>query len=184
MSRILLLVLLLPLAFPAISEVYKTVDKDGNVVFTDTPGPDNAATAEPVEVPPINTSAAPQNIPALNAKPDPTPKGIPLGVTITSPANEAIIPRGPGNFSVNANPSAPLRDGEGLQLFIDGEAHGEPQASGDWHLTNIFRGQHDLTVSWIDDSGEILATSEPVRVFVFRPSSSFNKPKPKPPTKK
>jgi hypothetical protein len=173
MFRILVLLLLIPMANPAVSEVYRTTDKNGNVVFTDSPSPEDAANAEAVKVTPTNITASPQNIPALEAKPKPL-KGVPLTVAITAPANDTIIPRGPGNFSVSAEAGTPLGENHRLQLFIDGAAHSEPQSGGQWELTNVYRGQHDLTVTIVDDSGESLATSSAVRVYVFRPSASFN----------
>ncbi len=62
---------------------------------------------------------------------------------------------------------------DSLQLFIDGIPWGDPQPSASWNLTNIYRGQHDLTVTVIDSKGEALANSDPIRVFVHRPSINF-----------
>ncbi|MEZ5501792.1 MAG: hypothetical protein R3E50_03710 [Halioglobus sp.] len=80
---------------------------------------------------------------------------------------------GPGNFSVSVRVSAALKVDESLQLFMDGQPWGDPQRGTIWDLTNVFRGQHDLTVGVIDASGETLAMSPPVRVFVHRPSINF-----------
>ena len=77
---------------------------------------------------------------------------------------------GPGNFSVSASISPALQQGAQLQLMMDGAPQGEPQAQAGWDLTNVFRGAHDLTVNVIDAQGKTLATSEPVRVYVLRPS--------------
>ena len=91
-------------------------------------------------------------------------------MSISAPPNETTIPIGPGNFSVSAIVSTELETSDSLQLFINDTPHGEPQRATTWELTNVFRGQHDLTVAVIDGSGTILAVSPAVRVFVLRPS--------------
>jgi hypothetical protein len=191
MSRLLLLVLLVfPLASPA-QTVYRTTDAQGNVVFTDRP-PANATPEDRVEIRPTNTvrppelpaTPAPAEVPAVEAE------IVSYSVAITNPANETSFPMGPGNFSVSANVNPALQEGASLQLFIDGTPRGEPQQNTNWDLTNVFRGRHDLTVGVIDRSGDTVAVSAPVTVFVFRPSTNFKnrqppaKPKPPKPTPK
>jgi hypothetical protein len=102
--------------------------------------------------------------------PNAVAQGAPYTVTITEPANETTIPMGPGNFSVSVNVSPAPQSAEKLQLFVDGAPQGGPQSVSTWNLTNVFRGQHDLTVAVIDGAGKTLAISPPVRVFVMRPS--------------
>ena len=173
MLRLIVLALLLgPLAVQA--QVYKTTDEHGNVVFTDTP-PANSESSERIEIRQPNTAPPPE------ARPEPTEEvsdsepveAAPTTVAIVSPANETSIPMGPGNFDVEAEVSPELRDGEYLQLTVGGIPWGEPQRATRWELTNIFRGAQDLTVSVVDEDGETLVTSSPVRVFVHRPSINF-----------
>jgi len=187
MSRLLLLaLLLLPLSGLA-QAVYRTTDAQGNVVFTDSP-PANATPADRVEIRPTNTVQPPQIPPRPVSENTPNAEAevAAYTLTITEPANETTIPMGPGNFSVSVNVSPALRSAENLQLFVNGAPQGEPQRASTWSLTNVYRGQHDLTVGVIDDSGKTLAISPPVRIFVQRPS--INSPsrstppaKPKPP---
>jgi hypothetical protein len=66
-----------------------------------------------------------------------------------------------------------LKKYESLQLFMDGEPWDLAQAGMIWDLTNVFRGQHDITVGVINTDGETLTMSPPVRVFVHRPSVNF-----------
>lgn len=173
MSRLLLLALLLfPLGSLA-QAVYRTTDAQGNAVFTDTP-PANATAADRIEIRPTNTAPPPEVLTPPPAPVDTTEaEVVSYTVTITSPANETSFPMGPGNFSVSAEVSPALRQDESLQLFIDGTPREEPQLTTTWDLTNVFRGQHDLTVGVIDGSGETISLSEPVRVFVHRPSTNF-----------
>lgn len=173
MSKFLLLTVLTIIAMRAFADtVYRTTDAAGNVTFTDTP-PASGRQAERVDIQRVNTTPAPQELFV------PLPRNIPnneqqeataYSVSIEAPANETTIAIGPGNFSVSAIVSAELGSTENLQLFIDGSARGEPQRGTTWALTNVLRGQHDLTVAVLDGSGAILAVSQVVRVFVLRPS--------------
>jgi hypothetical protein len=174
MTRILLLTLmLLPLCVSADS-IYRTTDEEGNVVFTDAPSADGG-TAEAVGVQRTNTTAPPSR----SAYPDSSNAGDSeseaprYNVVIVKPANETSFPMGPGNFSVSARVYPSLEKYESLQLFMDGEPWGSQQPSAFWDLTNVFRGAHDITVGAINADGETLATSEPVRVYVHRPSTNF-----------
>lgn len=183
MSRFLLLALLLfPLGSLA-QTVYRTTDAQGNVVFTDSP-PANATPADRVQIGPTNTARPPENLsrPVTEDAPEAEPAIVSYTVAITAPANETSFPMGPGNFSVSVKVSPGLGNSERLQLFLNGEPRGEPQQASTWDLTNVFRGQHDLTVGVIDGSGKTIARSEPVRVFVHRPSVNF-KNRAKPPAK-
>ena len=171
----LLLTPLSGLAGPSETSIYRTTDEQGNVVFTDAP-PANAGPVERVEVPPVNTATPPPSVrtPATAAdSADKETQAASYSVTITSPADETSFPMGPGNFSVNATVAPSPGGSARLQLFIDGAPWGEPQQSTTWALTNVFRGQHDLTVGVIDASGAQLAGSPPIRVFVHRPSINF-----------
>jgi hypothetical protein len=177
LKQLLVLIFSLALGAAAVGQVYRVVDEHGNVTYTDKPPKD----AEPVEIRQPNTTPPPNT--DLYPSPPPQPKDTESAgyeVTITAPANETIIPRGPGNFSVSASVTPALKSGHMLQLLLDGAPRQDPQSGGSWALTNVFRGEHNLTVAVIDKEGKQLSTSEPVKVFVFRPSSNFRKSRPAP----
>ena len=149
--------------------IYRTTDADGNVVFTDAP-PAGVEASERIENPQVNSMPPPALMPApeRDSADEPTePQG--YEVSIVSPPNETTIPNGPGNFSVSADVAPGLAPGDNLQLYMDGVPWGEPQGSGIWQLTNVFRGEHSLNVGVIDASGDTVTMSSPVTVFVFRP---------------
>lgn len=154
----------------ASAQIYKSTDADGNVVFTDTP-PANTS-SEQIELQRTNTTPPPPDLPRVETAADndqPAAPGAPQA-TITSPASETTIPMGGGNFSVSASVTPPLNRGQALRLTIDGEPEGTPQATGFWDLTNVFRGAHDLVVEVVNAEGDVLSSSDPVRVYVMRPS--------------
>jgi len=170
LRKLLFAMLLTSMAVSA--QIYRTTDEQGNVVFTDTP-PAGSGPAETVELQQINTTPAPPTRTAPQAEQQPEEEAAPLSVSIVSPAPETSIPMGPGNFTVDAKVAPGLGSGESLQLYIDSIPWGGPQRETTWALTNIFRGAHDLSVAVINDEGEQLASSDPVRVFVHRPSVNF-----------
>ena len=172
MTRYILLALLLAPLAAAAQSIYRTTDEHGNVIFTDAPGA-KTEQSERVELQPTNTAPAPPQRPEPVAPPTAEEEAISYTVEITEPIDQTSMPMGPGNFTVNARVEPEPGEDGSLQLFIDGIPWGDPQSATTWNLTNIFRGQHDLTVAVITDSGATLVSSDPVRVFVHRPSINF-----------
>lgn len=156
------------------TEIYKYTDEDGNVSFSDRrPVNPEGDREEKVELQPTNSAMPPADIPALRPS-EPgasreTAKPVFKSV-ITHPGDQSTIPMGPGNFTVMAQMEPPLRPGEGVILRVDGSPTGEPKQQPIWHLTNIFRGSHELVVERVDSRGAPLHQSSPVTVYVLRPS--------------
>ena len=161
--------ILLVLAPPAIAQpVYKVTDADGNVTFTDTPPLSGEGTIEEHSVHAPNTSkpTVSTKMPSESvALEEPTL----YDTGIVTPATNATIPMGPGNFAVQAAFSPRLAPGEALQLLLDDEPVGALQRSANWQLTNVYRGEHRLRVVRVDESGSHLDASVASTVFVMRP---------------
>ncbi|MEM6582836.1 MAG: DUF4124 domain-containing protein [Pseudomonadota bacterium] len=174
--RILMLTGLLVLSFASAAQIYKSTDAEGNVTYSDTP-PVNTP-SEKVEIRETNSTPPPPDIDYVDVSADDSAQSEEedtesYTVGITAPVNETTIPMGPGNFSVAASVEPALAQGALLQLYVDGAASGIPQLTNNWDLTNVFRGAHDLTVAVVNSDGTKLAESEPVRVYVLRPSVNF-----------
>lgn len=155
------------------TEIYKRTDAQGNVTFSDQP-PAPGETAEKVPLRELNTTPAvqPSAVPSASTSRNEAepPDQQSFSISIASPANETTIPMGPGDVTVTAQATPPLGSLELLQLFLDGEAHGEPQHSTTWSLEGLLRGPHDLVVERLDRRGNRLDRSDSVRVYVLRPS--------------
>lgn len=157
-------------------QIFKVTDEDGNVVFTDRPETVQSTSeqdVEGVELTPMNTAPA-VNVPTAEeraarsaAEEEEAPKPT---VRISSPANESTIAMGPGNFAVSAEVEPPLSRSERLTLLMDGQAIGAAQSSASWFIQGALRGPHDLVVRREGSRGDTVAISEPVRVYVLRPS--------------
>ncbi len=157
------------LAAAAHAQVYKVTDEEGNVTFTDRPpSDDSGATVEQVQIKGVNTAEPP---PVISAPVNRAPKKekINYNTEVTSPADGTTIPMGGGNFGVGARISPPLSPGEKLQLKLDGSALGDPQISATWQLTNVFRGEHSVSIDRLSAGGKVLHSSTPITVFVLRP---------------
>lgn len=151
------------------TDVYKVVDKNGNVSFTDQPPAESAAgTVERVQVSSPNSAAPPLDM-RKPQTPAPEAEAVAYETLITSPPDGTTIPMGPGNFVVSAL-ADPALGGDRLRLLVDGEPLGEPQSSGNWQLTNVNRGEHQLVVERVNNRGKALDRSSPVTVYVMRPS--------------
>ena len=148
--------------------VYKVTDTDGNVTFTDTPplSSDSAVEEHSVHAPNSAKPTETTRTPAASVEVEAPTR---YDTRIVTPAENATIPMGPGNFVVQAALSPRLASRESLQLLLDGEPVGAPQRTANWQLTNVYRGEHRLQVVRLDESGAPVDTSAASTVFVMRP---------------
>ncbi len=168
-TGLLALTLSLSLMIPAtssIAEVYKTVNEDGSVIFSDQSNPK----AKTVEIQSTNTVKA---VKASNVRaPQPTKVATKAyKITINSPDNDTVIANGLVPFTVSTSVSPSLKEGHQLQLSIDGNVHSKGQTKN-IVVESILRGEHQLRVSVIDADGKVISQSAAVKVFAHRPSSA------------
>lgn len=160
------------------AEVYRSVDEDGNIIYTDKPSPN----AEEIRIDPIQTIEAPDIEPFKYTPPaDPAGKSIYTKLEIISPENDAAIRSNEGNISISAvvQPGLNISAGHQLVLIMDGNevSTGGPQ----FDLTNIDRGTHTVTVAIKDKQGKTVMQSSPVSFTVLR--AAVKPPPPPPPPK-
>ena len=161
--------------------IYRTVDADGNVVFTDNP-PDKKR-AEEVKVGPTNTMDSPpvERRAASRGDAPPEPPEPPdtgyEAVSITAPdagANLRLPQDNPIQVQVSLSPS--LKSGHRL-VILD---NGTPLEGNAMDFPNP--GEHTLVVQVRDGDGTVLIESEPVLFSVMRPTAdSGGGPGPYPP---
>ena len=149
--------------------VYKFMDADGNVTFTDTPPLSSGGTIEEHAVHAPNT-AKPTETTRAPATPVEVEEPTCYDTRIVTPADNATIPTGPGNFAMQAALNPRLAPGETHQLLLDGDPVGAPQRIANWQLTNVCRGEHQLQVVRLDASDAQLDASPASTVYVMRPT--------------
>ena len=175
-----MLALLVPLAALAEGEIYKVVDKDGNVTYTDQrPSSDarpmdlpelSVVKTDPVE--PLPNTAA-QTASQEPGKPTPNELRRLLGdFRILQPQQEETF-WGTGNqVTVAWGSSQPIPEGLSARLYVDGQAQEAP-AAGSTTLT-LDRGEHQVYVELLDERKRRLLATDTVTFFVKQGSRLIN----------
>lgn len=180
--------LLLIFMLPAQAEIYRWVDDDGNVVFSDEPH----ANAEKIEVSPSTVYTPQENIQGpdegedeiLKLSPDDTPgveeaePAVPAyQLRIIAPAHDESIWVNNGNVTVNmiVEPQLDAERGDRVLLQLDGAPVGEPQSATTFQLNNLSRGTHSLSAQVVDNNGSMLTSSGTVTFHLHR-ASVLNRP--------
>lgn len=162
-----LLILMMICLCSQAEEIYKTVDENGKVIYTDTP----LEQGEKVEMKETNTLPPPPYLPKRASGNEGQEEQLNYVLYIQSPAEGTKVGPEQTSISVEVSLNRGLEDSHFLQLFINGEAHGSPTKASSLVAQNLFRGQRSLVAVVIDDQGNWLASSPPVTVFVIRPNS-------------
>ncbi len=175
----------------AADKVYKKVNPDGTVEFTDQPSSD--AEEVPVrEVPSIKTKPAPSI--KFDSGQAQEPQTFPYEeVVIVSPKNAETIRDNAGNITLRGSVSPVLQQRLGHQLRwkMDGEVLAQQDLT--LTLTNVDRGTHTVQLEIVDGEGEVQASSKSItfhlrRFFIGTPANpapNFPAPNfPAPPKKK
>lgn len=145
-------------------EVYRWVDEDGVVHYTDRPP---APDAEPAKLPPIQTVpprtiAAPQAAPGDGEQPVAAPPPD-YRLRIVSPQRDAVLRDPQPVVTVQIAVEPPLAPGHGLRVFLDGRPVQEtPIRQTTLSIPDVGRGSHSLSVSIVDEQGRVLASTEAV----------------------
>lgn len=159
----------------ASAEVYKTVDKNGRITYTDVPPAHTEA--KPVELKTINSLPAPAVLPQVAAASDVVAApALPYHVQLLAPENGATLMPAQRSVELSVGLNQNLNDGDVLAYKIDGTLLATSRDSV-YTLVEPPRGEHKLTVEVLDADGNSLAQSDAVTLLVMRP---FIKPKPVP----
>ena len=175
-----LLMVMFFLAQLSAADVYKTVDKDGNIKYTDKPATEKA---EKLKLREINTVPGAEPLPQSTPVPtyDSRNAAVQYQIGIMSPRSDVTIPVGQRDLAIAINLSPELQQGHLLVYFMNGELL-EETTMNNIIVKDVPRGTHTLVVEAIDASGQSLGTSSPVVVNVIRPNihtNALSKPKPK-----
>ncbi len=162
------------LALPAQAEVYRIVNPDGSITFTDQP----QQGAEAVKLPPVSTYPAPRvsaPVQASSGQDGESADASYSSFVVAAPAPETTIRDNQGNVSmqIRVEPALQVERGHRIQFMVDGVDQGEPSASAGVTFQNMDRGSHSLSARLIDAEGTTLMTAPAVTVFVRRASVNF-----------
>ncbi|MFJ2467065.1 DUF4124 domain-containing protein [Pseudomonas sp. NPDC087615] len=160
------LFLLLVIALPAASQIYKYTDANGNTVYSDH-SPDGMK-AQTVELPPLN-SVKPQ-APSAPAAPTSDSREQPRSayeiLELAGLPTEEALRANNGTFTVNVLIKPRLQPPQLLRLLLDDQPYGQPSNVPILQLVNVDRGEHRLAVQVID--GETIIQQSPPVVFTVQ----------------
>jgi hypothetical protein len=170
------LLLSLPLALHAEGEIYKVVDKDGNVTYTDERPRDGA---EPMDLPPLSVietdiqAPAPAESQARAAEEarEPTLRDLRRqfqDFRITQPQQEETFWGTANTVVVAWGTAQPVPPELTARLYVDGVAQSVP-ASGSISLT-LDRGEHQVYAELLDARGRRIVATDTVVFFVKQAS--------------
>jgi hypothetical protein len=152
--------------------IYRVIDAQGKVSYTDTPPKDG--TAEPVAPKEVNTQ------PAIEARGPEAPAeaaaALPYTrIEIVSPANDSTIVPGQLNVVVQLEMEPALQSGHIVQFYLDDKPQGPAAATTAIALSNLYRGSRKIHAVVVDMNGAQVAQSNSVVIHVKRPSVKFNR---------
>lgn len=157
------------------SEVYRYVDKNGVVHYTDQP-PNK--TAKPVALPPLQVIGPTEQIDLPPPSPSDVSAAPRLGVSIASPSPEETFRGDDRQLPVTVRLDQQLPTGYGLLYLLDGrpqnvKATRQPR----FVLQNVERGEHLVSVAVVNAAGREVARTAPVIVHMKPPTVQLSAPK-------
>lgn len=171
MNKITLLALsLIPtlLSFNATAQMYKWVDENGNITYSDTPQIKDAQALRPPTLNTMPTVKAEKKAPEADTELEqPT---IYTQFSITSPANDATVRDNSGNISISmsSKPALNTKQGHTISVSLGGKVIKDKLQSLSTSLSGIDRGTHTISASIKNAKGSTLYTSQTVTVHLHR----------------
>lgn len=167
------------LSMTAQAAIYKTIDENGNVVYSDSrPAGQNSKEVDLKPITPMPALSPQKNSQKKPSEPK-SSKYYYSELKVIDPANGATI-RNEGNFTVRIQVSPKLATSHRVRLLLDGKKVDKPKRSLRFTLLNIDRGSHDLKVEIIDSRGRLIQSSANSKVYVqrtiYRPPPPANAP--------
>ena len=167
MRRSLAFLVLSGVPLLASAAIYKWVDADGTVHFSDTP----REGAEEVHVAPPQTYSAPRFAPITPRPAEPEAPAAYERFELLAPADDAALRENTGAITLSFAVDPPLKTGAGhrLVVLLDGKPVSESK-SATLTLENVDRGTHSLQGQIVDARGTVLISSPSIMVHLLRHS--------------
>lgn len=178
--RLTLMIILMAVSLVSYAAVYKWVDKDGVVHYSDEPVNNSEVVQFKSNTQNLVAPVFPQNTSISNdSQKDSTPL-TQYTIGIQSPQEEDTIRDNNGDITIMANISPDLNSGDLLVILMDGKVMGTAQTTPIFSLKNIPRGEHTFMIKAIAQNGRQLASSSPRKIYLHRAIVNNNNRKPTP----
>lgn len=161
--------LLLALAAGVSAQIYRSVDSEGNVVFTDQPtkGSERLKLKPLTVVPSVKVDSPPAEQPAVDTGVD---TGSYQSFRIVDPAHDTTVRANGGELAVVLNLEPLIRHSDHrIHVFLDGQDAAQTQNTL-LKLNGVDRGAHKLQAQIRDKAGNVLISTGQVSFTVLRTS--------------
>jgi hypothetical protein len=152
------------------AQVYRWVDEDGVIHYSDTPHPGAEEVQLPGSEPPppgAGFETAQRTLPTNGEPPDTRPFDY-QGLRFVAPAPEETLWNIEGQLTVRLDLQPGLRSGHQVRVYFDGEPR---TVNGlQFELEEVWRGTHNLQAEVLNDQGQLMIRSEPIRFYVHQTS--------------
>lgn len=176
----LLLICLLCIPLLSSGAIYKHINPDGTIIYSDRP----IAGAEPVKLPAGSGYTAPTS-PTLT-----TPTSVNdtestlltpattayTNFNIASPKGDEVTFQNTRQIPVLIDIEPELKEGDKIQLYVDNQPYGEPKDSLSFTLEDLERGEHVLEARLLGQNSQLLKTSRSITLYIHYAS----RPQPSP----
>ena len=166
--RLVVSFLLISVAFSGLNaaEIYRHVDENGNVKFSDQPKDG----AKRVEVAPPNIDASPKAPKARTKSDNSEEEASPYtSLALVEPENDITLHQ-VSEVKLVASVTPALRSGHSIQFFRNGAPLGEPSRDITYTAPTLERGSYSFSVKVLDSTGETLLASDQTVVHIRRQS--------------
>ncbi len=168
MKSLTLLLIMTPLVSVA-ATVYKVVDEDGNISFSDKPSPQ----AKIIEVKKAPVISMPDvELPEGQAAEEETEITYQT-LLINKPDNDQTIRDNTGSLDIVLALEPALKQQHKIRLSLDGKQVATVDLLN-LKLNNIDRGTHEIVAEVIDEESQVVISSEAVTFHMHRFSQLFN----------
>lgn len=166
-TRILALCLLAVIATPGgTTPIYKHVDENGNVHYSDSPQSNDD---ELVELPPINAQPAEAGYSSEDRPRRTQDDRGEYEVFIDNPVHDTTVPPGQTQVGVSGYVQPGMNFPAQFDLLYDGQVV-QSNDTPVFVIDNLERGTHTLSIRVFDEFGVNIATSESIQIHVQRPT--------------
>ncbi|KAA0015965.1 DUF4124 domain-containing protein [Salinicola corii] len=149
--------------------IYRHVDAQGNVIYSDEPGAGNRVNLKPITV--VDPAGGEiRSGPHRSVAPEAAAVEYERFV-ITRPGDQQTLPTGQaGNVQVKLAIEPALQRGDRVQLRVDGKVSQSPMHTSVFVLSQLPRGEHQLQADLVDAQGQVKLSTPPVTLYVQRAS--------------
>jgi len=181
--KIVFFVVLYLISFYSWADIFKSIDSQGNVIYSDTPSnkkaerieipddtnQDQSSSAESSESAKSVMSTNSANMDAVKtANVNPVKEKKPYTkFFILSPPDQATLQNQPIIY-VDITIDPLLQEGDKIQIYLDGRPWGSASASTHFELTRPDRGTHQISARLIDDKQRIVKETGSYTIYVHQ----------------